>query len=94
MTREPVGVVGLITPWNFPFFILAERLPFILASGCTVVVKPSELTSGTTLMLAGLLKQAGLPDGVVNVLTGPGSVVGQAISEHADRRHGVVHRFH
>jgi acyl-CoA reductase-like NAD-dependent aldehyde dehydrogenase len=84
VTREPVGVVGLITPWNFPFFILAERLPFILASGCTVVVKPSELTSGTTLMLAGLLKQAGLPDGVVNVLTGPGSVVGQAISEHAD----------
>lgn len=84
VTREPVGVVGLITPWNFPFFILAERLPFILASGCTVVVKPSELTSGTTLMLAGLLKQAGLPDGVVNVLTGPGSVVGQAISGHAD----------
>jgi acyl-CoA reductase-like NAD-dependent aldehyde dehydrogenase len=84
VTREPVGVVGLITPWNFPFFILAERLPFILASGCTVVVKPSELTSGTTLMLAGLLKQAGLPAGVVNVLTGPGSVVGHAISEHAD----------
>lgn len=84
VTREPVGVVGLITPWNFPFFILAERLPFILASGCTVVVKPSELTSGTTLILAGLLQQAGLPDGVVNVLTGPGSVVGQAISEHAD----------
>ncbi|NBA94809.1 aldehyde dehydrogenase family protein [Pseudomonas sp. R5(2019)] len=84
VTREPVGVVGLITPWNFPFFILAERLPFILASGCTVVVKPSELTSGTTLILAGLLQQAGLPAGVVNVLTGPGSVVGQRICEHAD----------
>ncbi len=84
VTREPVGVVGLITPWNFPFFILAERLPFILASGCTVVAKPSELTSGTTLMLAGLMKEAGLPDGVLNVLTGPGSVLGQAISEHAD----------
>lgn len=84
VTREPVGVVGLITPWNFPFFILAERLPFILASGCTVVAKPSELTSGTTLMLAGLMQEAGLPDGVLNVLTGPGAVLGQAISAHAD----------
>lgn len=84
VTREPVGVVGLITPWNFPFFILAERLPFILASGCTVVAKPSELTSGTTLMLAELMQEAGLPQGVLNVLTGSGSLLGQAISEHAE----------
>lgn len=82
VTREPVGVVGLITPWNFPFFILAERLPFILASGCTVVAKPSELTSATTLLMAEILSDAGLPDGVVNVVTGQGSEVGQAIVEH------------
>jgi acyl-CoA reductase-like NAD-dependent aldehyde dehydrogenase len=84
--REPVGVVGLITPWNFPFFILAERLPFILAAGCTVVVKPSEATSGTTLKLCELLHEAGLPAGVVNIVTGRGSVVGQVLldSEQVD----------
>ena len=79
--REPIGVIGLITPWNFPFFILAERLPFILAAGCTVVVKPSEATSGSTLRLCELLQQAGLPDGVVNVVTGRGPVVGQPLLE-------------
>lgn len=77
--RQPLGVVGVITPWNFPFFILSERLPFILAAGCTAVVKPAEATSGTTAMLCGLLQQAGVPAGVVNVVTGRGSVVGQAI---------------
>lgn len=77
--RQPLGVVGVITPWNFPFFILSERLPFILAAGCTAVVKPAEATSGTTVMLATLLEQAGLPPGVVNVVTGRGSVAGQAI---------------
>ena len=84
VTREPVGVVGLITPWNFPFFILAERLPFILASGCTVVAKPSELTSATTLLVAEILTDAGLPDGVLNVVTGKGSEIGQAMTEHPD----------
>ncbi len=82
--REPVGVVGLITPWNFPFLILSERLPFILAAGCTCVVKPSEHTSSTTLMMAGILAEAGLPAGVVNVVTGYGDPVGQAIVEHRD----------
>ncbi|WP_308920728.1 aldehyde dehydrogenase family protein [Janthinobacterium sp. J1-1] len=77
--RQPLGVVGVITPWNFPFFILSERLPFILAAGCTTVIKPAEATSGTTVMLATLLEQAGLPAGVVNVVTGRGSVAGQAI---------------
>lgn len=84
VVRQPVGVVGIVTPWNFPFFILAERLPFVLAAGCTAVVKPSELTSTTTLRLAALLTEAGLPDGVVNVVTGLGPVVGQALAEHAD----------
>ncbi|MFN0116589.1 MAG: aldehyde dehydrogenase family protein [Paracoccaceae bacterium] len=82
--REPVGVVGLITPWNFPFLILCERVPFILASGCTMVVKPSEVTSATTLILAEVLQEAGLPAGVYNVVTGSGRSIGQALTEHPD----------
>lgn len=82
--REPVGVVGLITPWNFPFLILCERVPFILASGCTMVVKPSEVTSATSLMLGEVLAEAGLPKGVYNVVTGSGRTIGQALTEHPD----------
>jgi len=84
VTREPIGVVGLITPWNFPFLILCERVPYILAAGCTIVAKPSEVTSATTLILAEVLAEAGLPAGCYNVVTGSGSVVGQAMTEHAD----------
>ena len=84
VTREPVGVVGLITPWNFPFLILCERVPYILASGCTMVTKPSEVTSATTLILAEILTEAGLPDGVMNVVTGSGSTVGNAMTAHMD----------
>lgn len=83
VTREPVGVVGIITPWNFPFLILCERVPYILASGCTIVAKPSEVTSATTLILAEILTEAGLPDGCMNVVTGSGSTIGQALIEHA-----------
>ncbi|MGR9411686.1 aldehyde dehydrogenase family protein [Rhizobium anhuiense] len=82
--REPIGVVGLITPWNFPFLILCERVPFILASGCTLVVKPSEVTSVTTLLLAEILEEAGLPRGAYNVVTGSGRTIGQAMTEHHD----------
>lgn len=82
--REPIGVVGIITPWNFPLLILSERLPFALAAGCSVVVKPSEFTSGTALMLAHYLKEAGLPDGVCNILAGTGDPVGQAILDSDD----------
>jgi len=82
VTREPVGVVGLITPWNFPFLILCERVPYILASGCTIVAKPSEVTSSTTLMLAEIMTEAGLPDGCMNVVTGSGSTIGQGLIEH------------
>ncbi|CAN7276112.1 aldehyde dehydrogenase family protein [Rhizobium sp. LjRoot30] len=82
--REPIGVVGLITPWNFPFLILCERVPFILASGCTMVVKPSEVTAATTLLLAEVLEEAGLPAGVYNVVTGSGRTIGQALAEHPD----------
>lgn len=84
VTREPIGVVGLITPWNFPFLILCERVPYILGAGCTLVAKPSEFTSATTLILAQIMTKAGLPDGVFNVVTGSGRVIGQALSEHKD----------
>ncbi|GAA4474487.1 aldehyde dehydrogenase family protein [Gluconacetobacter asukensis] len=84
LLREPIGVVGLITPWNFPFLILCERVPFILASGCTLVVKPAEVTSATTLILADILTEAGLPPGVYNVVTGSGRTIGQALAEHPD----------
>jgi len=84
VTREPVGVVGLITPWNFPFLILCERVPYILASGCCIVAKPSEVTSVTTLLLAEIMTEAGLPDGVFNVVTGSGSAIGQKLAEHMD----------
>lgn len=84
VTKQPIGVVGLITPWNFPFIVLAERLPFILAAGCSVVLKPSEMTSTTSLIFADILAEAGLPDGVYNVVTGTGPVVGEAISSHMD----------
>ena len=84
VTKQPIGVVGLITPWNFPFIVLAERLPFILAAGCSVVLKPSEMTSSTSLMFADILAEAGLPKGVYNVVTGLGPEVGEALSQHMD----------
>ena len=79
--REPAGVVGIITPWNFPFIIVSERVPWALGAGCTVVVKPSEFTSGTTIRLAELALEAGLPAGVFNVITGYGPAVGQVLAE-------------
>jgi betaine-aldehyde dehydrogenase len=79
--REPAGVAGLITPWNFPALILCQKLPFALAAGCTVVVKPSELTSSSTLEIARLYAEAGLPEGALNVVTGDGRA-GQALAEH------------
>jgi acyl-CoA reductase-like NAD-dependent aldehyde dehydrogenase len=84
VTREPCGVVGLITPWNFPLLTLFQKLPYALAAGCTVVLKPSELTSGTALEVAALATEAGLPPGVINVVTGTGDAVGSAIVTHPD----------
>lgn len=84
VTREPCGVVGLITPWNFPLLTLFQKLPYALAAGCTVVLKPSELTSGTALEVAALASLAGLPPGVFNVVTGTGDAVGNAIVAHPD----------
>ena len=82
--REPIGVVGMITPWNFPLLIISQKLPFALAAGCTCVVKPSELTPGTTLRLGPLLDEAGLPAGVVNIISGYGEPAGARLSEHPD----------
>ena len=82
--REPIGVVGMITPWNFPLLIISQKLPFALAAGCTAVIKPSELTPGTTLKLGRILQEAGLPDGVANIITGFGTPAGARIAEHED----------
>jgi acyl-CoA reductase-like NAD-dependent aldehyde dehydrogenase len=82
VVREPVGVVSIITPWNFPFLIVSQKLPFALAAGCTAVVKPSELTSASTLLLGRILMDAGLPDGVVNIVAGMGGDVGAAMVGH------------
>jgi len=82
--RDPVGVVSIITPWNFPFLIVSQKLPFALAAGCTTVVKPAEVTSGTTVMLGEILIAAGMPPGVVNILVGRGTVVGEVLVTHAD----------
>lgn len=81
-TREPAGTVGLITPWNFPALILLQKLPYALAAGCTVVVKPSEFTSSSSLEIAALCEEAGLPPGVVNVVTGTGAAAGHPLVTH------------
>lgn len=80
--KEPIGVVSIITPWNFPFWILSQKLPFALAAGCTCVVKPSEMTPSTTAMLAEFLIEAGLPAGVCNIVLGFGVPVGSAMTAH------------
>ena len=82
--REPLGVVGLIVPWNFPLNISSWKLGPALAAGNTVVLKPAELTPLSVLRLAALALEAGIPEGVVNVVPGKGSVVGQRLIEHPD----------
>jgi acyl-CoA reductase-like NAD-dependent aldehyde dehydrogenase len=82
--REPLGVVGMIVPWNFPLMLASWKLGPALACGNTVVLKPAELTPLTALRFADLALEAGLPAGVVNVLVGPGSVVGERLIAHPD----------
>jgi betaine-aldehyde dehydrogenase len=82
--REPLGVVGLIVPWNFPLNISSWKLGPALACGNTVVLKPAELTPMSALRLSELVLEAGIPEGVVNVLVGKGSVVGSRLVEHPD----------
>ena len=82
--HEPVGVVGAITAWNSPLLFIAWKCAPALAAGCTVVVKPSEFTSASTLEYAALVKEAGFPDGVFNVVTGMGAEAGAAMVDHPD----------
>jgi acyl-CoA reductase-like NAD-dependent aldehyde dehydrogenase len=82
--REPLGVVGLIVPWNFPLNISSWKLGPALACGNTVVLKPAELTPLSALRLAELALEAGIPEGVINVLVGKGRIVGQRLVEHPD----------
>ena len=85
--HEPVGVVGVITPWNFPVLLISWKLAPALAAGCTIVAKPSEFTAGTTFELGRIITEAGAPAGVMNVVTGPGAVVGAelAVSDRVDK---------
>jgi len=82
VVREPVGVVGQIIPWNYPLLMAAWKLAPALAAGCTCVLKPAEQTPLSALMLAGILRDAGVPAGVVNVVTGDGPVAGAALVDH------------
>ncbi len=80
--REPIGVVGQIIPWNFPMIMATLKLAPALATGCTVVLKPAEQTPMTALMLGELIQEAGIPDGVVNIVTGYGETAGAALAAH------------
>ena len=82
--REPLGVVGLIVPWNFPLMLASWKLGPSLACGNTVVLKPAELTPLSAVRLAELVLEAGIPEGVVNVVVGPGSVAGERLIAHPD----------
>ncbi len=84
VVREPVGVVAAITPWNYPLYQLVCKLAPALSAGCTVVAKPSEVAPLTAYVLADVAHEAGLPPGVLNVVTGFGSVVGEALVDHPD----------
>jgi len=80
--REPVGVVGQVVPWNFPLMFTSWKMAPALAAGNTIVMKPAEITPLTSLRIAELMSEAGMPDGVVNMVPGLGHVAGQAIAEH------------
>ena len=80
--REPVGVVGSIVPWNFPFVMAVSKIAPALAAGCTVILKPAEQTPLSTVILGELLREAGVPEGVVNIVTGFGETAGAALAAH------------
>ena len=82
VVREPIGVVGAITPWNYPLFQIALKVAPALATGCTVVLKPSEVAPLNAFVLAEVIDEVGLPAGVFNLVTGVGPVVGEAIAAH------------
>jgi len=82
--REPIGVVAAITPWNYPLYQLVAKVIPAIAAGCTVIIKPPELAPLSTFRFTALVAQAGLPPGVLNLVPGQGSVVGEALSSHPD----------
>jgi len=82
VVREPVGVVGAITPWNYPLYQIALKVAPAIAAGCTVVLKPSEIAPLNAFALAEIVDEAGLPPGVFNLVVGPGVIVGEAIASH------------
>ena len=84
IVREPIGVVGCITPWNYPLHQIAAKAAYALAAGCTVVVKPSEVAPIDAFILAEIIHEVGLPAGVFNLVSGLGPVVGEAIAAHPD----------
>ncbi|MEY2403125.1 MAG: betaine-aldehyde dehydrogenase [Acidimicrobiaceae bacterium] len=84
VVREPVGVVGCITPWNYPLHQIAAKVAFAMAAGCTVVLKPSEIAPLDAFVLAEVINDVGLPPGVFNLVTGTGPSVGEAIAAHPD----------
>ena len=92
VVHEPVGVCVLITPWNYPLLQLSWKVAPALAAGNTCVIKPSEVTPLTSVLLVRLLEEAGVPPGVVNIVLGDGRSVGAPLTEHDGRRHGQLHR--
>lgn len=84
VVREPIGVVGCITPWNYPLHQIAAKVAFAMAAGCTVVLKPSEVAPVDAFLLAEIIDEVELPAGVFNLVTGVGPVVGAAMSSHPD----------
>jgi len=82
LQREPVGVVALITPWNLPLLMIVEKLAPALSVGNTIIIKPASINSLTALKLAELADKAGFPSGTVNVITGPGGIIGEALATH------------
>ncbi|WP_162652893.1 aldehyde dehydrogenase [Lentilitoribacter sp. Alg239-R112] len=84
IVKEPVGVVGAVVPWNFPFLMTVWKIASALAAGCSIVIKPAEQTPLSAIKLGELISEAGIPDGVVNILPGLGETAGQAIGLHND----------
>lgn len=84
LRREPIGVAGLITPWNWPVQLICNKIASAYAAGCTVVLKPSEFTPVSAIVMADILHQAGVPKGCFNLVNGDGPIVGNAISSHND----------
>ena len=94
IAKEPIGVCGLITPWNWPLNQIAVKVYPALATGCTMVLKPSEVAPFSAYIFTEILDAAGVPAGVYNLVNGDGPGVGVALASHPDSRHGVVHRIH